>query len=79
LSYRREAFDRDYPTQHYKDHLHQDEKPLDNIAMNPHQKDAIRKFAPKMVLMDRSYLKGWQIFLQRTKDVPEQMEKMFEE
>jgi hypothetical protein len=32
-----------------------------------------------MVLMDRSYLKGWQIFLQRTKDVPEQMEKMFEE
>ena len=33
LSFRREAYDREYPTQHYKDHVLQEQKVLDNNVL----------------------------------------------
>ena len=46
---------------------------LDNGVVHEGIKNKIRLYGPKAVQMDRSYLKAWRTFLDRTKDVDVQM------
>jgi len=75
LSFRREVQDNDYPNQFYKEYLLHDElfdKMLDENL--PEDRRVVEH--TKHVLMDRSYLQAWQLYLHEAKQISPKLLEM---
>ena len=68
LSYRRDAADKDYPSEFYENYLDPDRKLLDTLQSDRSAlKASLMQKRPKYVLMERSYLNSWTKFSELTK------------
>lgn len=77
LSFKRDAEEKDYPTDHYRDHVLEEEVLMRNKNASDNLRDYIRKYGKKTIQMDRSYLKGWTTFLEKTENMDEKIRKLF--
>ena len=80
LSYRRDAADKDYPSEFYEDYLDPDSKILrmSLCDLKSGERAKLLRDRPKYVLMERSYLNGWTKFAELTKDLIPKIEKLLE-
>ncbi len=65
LSFRRDAKDLDYPNKFYEDLLMPEERRQGNLGISE-EEQMMQKFKANNVLMERTYLNGWQTFIRHS-------------
>lgn len=76
MSFRRDAVDKDYPSEFYEKLLMPEEEYIDKHSgvMRRDLYNQAQKFFDPYVQMERTYLNGWRTFFDRTEDLPAKME-----